>query len=72
MDASAPNKAVAPPARTTITVYGNAQTEFADTISFLEKLYKVTVIQGNDPAAVADIVVVLGSDAKSLTIPNVG
>jgi hypothetical protein len=72
MDASAPNKAVAPPARTTITVYGNAQTEFAATISFLEKLYKVTVIQGNDPAAVADIVVVLGSDAKSLTIPNVG
>lgn len=72
VDASAPNKAVAPPGKTTITVYGDAQTKFGSTIAFLEKLYKVKVVQGTDPTAVADIVVVLGSDAKTLVIPNVG
>ncbi len=74
MDASAPNKAVVSgvPAHTTITVYRDAATANPDTIAFLQKLYKATVVVGTDPRVTADIVVVLGSDARMLDIPIVG
>jgi len=74
MDASAPNKSVVSgvPAHTTITVYGDAATANPDTITFLQKLYKAKVVVGTDPRVTADIVIVLGSDAKTLVIPDVG
>ncbi len=60
------------PAHTTITVYNGAETAVTQTINYLQRLYKVQVQTKTDPTVQADIVVVLGRDAKTLTIPTVG
>lgn len=64
--------APATPAQTTITVYNGAQTKLAATIKYLQTLYGVTAVTATNPAIAADIVIVLGRDAKSLTVPTVG
>lgn len=73
VNASAPVKlAPATPQTTTITVYNGADAKVAATIKYLEKLYKVTSVQATDPKVNADIVVVLGRDARDLAVPNAG
>jgi LCP family protein required for cell wall assembly len=73
IDASAiTSLAATTPAHTKITVYNGAENRLGDTIKYLQNLYGVTVTTANNPAIKADIVILLGQDGKSLTIPNVG
>jgi LCP family protein required for cell wall assembly len=73
LDASAPNSVTkTTPAKTTITVYNGAETSLGATIAYLQQLYGVQVRMVADPTVTVDIIVTLGSDAKTLTIPNVG
>jgi LCP family protein required for cell wall assembly len=73
IDASAVTR-LAPktPTRTTITVYNGAESRLSATIKYLEKLYGVTVKTANDSAVKADIVILMGANAKSLAVPTVG
>ncbi len=73
MDASAPTKlAPATPAHTTITVYNGAETKLPATIKYLQNLYNVTVQTATNPAVKADIVILMGSDARQMTVPSAG
>jgi LCP family protein required for cell wall assembly len=73
IDASAiTSLAATTPAHTKITVYNGASNHLAATIKYLQNLYGVTVTTANDPSIKADIVILVGRDGKSLTIPNVG
>jgi LCP family protein required for cell wall assembly len=73
MDASAPTQlAPATPQTTTITVYNGAQTRLSATVKYLQNLYGVTVKTANNPSITADIVIVIGRDARQLTVPSVG
>lgn len=72
LDASAPNQAARPAARTTITVYDGAEARLPDTIAYLEALFGVTARAGTDPAVRADIVITLGRDAPVLEAEGLG
>ncbi len=73
MEASAPARANPPDAaKTVITVYNGAEAELTETIDYLQKLYKTTVVLATDPKVTVDIVVTLGADAPSLSIDAVG
>ena len=73
MDASAPTKlAPTTPAHTTITVYNGAAAKLPATIKYLQNLYGVTVQTATDPTVRADIVILMGSDARQMTVPSAG
>ena len=73
MDAS-PLAQLAPttPAATTITVYNGADTRLTATIRYLQNLYGATVKTAKSSTTKADIVIIIGMNAHSLTVPNAG
>ncbi len=73
IDASAPTQlAPTTPAHTTITVYNGAETRLSATIKYLQSLYGVTVQTATDAAVKADIVILMGRDARQMTVPTAG
>jgi hypothetical protein len=73
MEASAPVKKVATQLATTrIEVYNGAETESPETIKFLEKVYKTTVVPVTDPSVTVDFIVTLGRNAPNKEIDAVG
>ncbi len=57
------------PAKTKIVVYNGAEADLGDTIDYLEKTFKVTVVTATDPAVRADIILTIGQDTPNLTVP---
>jgi hypothetical protein len=74
IDASAPRTAAkSTPAHTQIVVYGTAAQSMAGTIVWLQRQYGVTATTAPpDPKVTADIVVTLGADAPTRTVPTAG
>lgn len=74
VDSSAPTAtARTTPAQTQIVAYGTAAQDMPDTITYLQKVFGVTVTTlPKDPRIPADIVVTLGSDARTRSIPSAG
>jgi LCP family protein required for cell wall assembly len=73
LDASAPNQRVqTQPATTKIVVYNGAESEFPETIKYLEDLFNVKVTTATDPAVTVNMVVTLGRNAPDLQIDPVG
>lgn len=72
IDASAPNRKVERPARTSIVVYNGAETDMTETIDYLEKRFDTTVTVASDPTVPVDIVITLGKNAPDLEIEAVG
>jgi LCP family protein required for cell wall assembly len=73
IEASAPVKRVANQLATTrIEVYNGAELESPETVKFLEKVYKVTVVPVTDPKVTVDYVITLGRDAPNKEINAVG
>jgi LCP family protein required for cell wall assembly len=57
------------PSKTRIVVYNGVETNLNDTIAFLEKAFKTTVVLANDPAAKADIVITTTPSTPILAPP---
>jgi LCP family protein required for cell wall assembly len=58
------------PSKTRIVVYNGAETNLNDTIAFLEKAFKTTVVLANDPAAKADIIITTTPSTPNLAPPT--
>jgi len=67
-----PKAAATTPAQTTVTVYNGAEARLQATVTYLQRVYGVTVATATDPAVKADIVIVLGRDARNLATPTAG
>jgi len=65
LGASAPNKAAATQAKTTIVVYNGADADVAGSVAYLEDLFGVKSTDATDPSMPANIVVTLGRDAPT-------
>ncbi len=73
IEASAPVKKIANQLATTrIEVYNGAEAEMPETIKFLEKVYKTTVVPVTDPTVTMDLILTLGRDAPNKEIDAVG
>jgi LCP family protein required for cell wall assembly len=57
------------PAKTVVTVYNGAETKLPETITYLEKLFGVTVKTASDPTVRTDVVIVIGRDTPDLEPP---
>ena len=73
IEASAPVKRVDNQLATTrIEVYNGAEADMTETIKFLEKVYKTTVVPVSDPSVTVDFIITLGRDAPNKEIDAVG
>jgi len=72
LEASAPNQRAAVIARTKIVVYNGAEAEMAETIAYLEDVFKLKVTLVTDPKVSVSMIVTLGKDAPALEAPAVG
>jgi LCP family protein required for cell wall assembly len=60
---------VIPPA-TSIVVYNGAEAELTETVAYLEKLFGVTAVPTEDPAARVDIVITTTASTPNLVAPS--
>jgi LCP family protein required for cell wall assembly len=58
------------PSKTRIVVYNGVEANLNDTIAFLEKAFKTTVVLANDPAAKADIIITTTPSTPTLAPPT--
>jgi LCP family protein required for cell wall assembly len=73
VEASAPVKRVANQLATTrIEVYNGAEKDMPETIKFLEKTYKTTVVPVTDPTVTVDLIITLGRDAPDKKVDAIG
>jgi LCP family protein required for cell wall assembly len=71
LTASAPiQKPDAIPPRTSIVVYNGREAELTETIAYLEKLFGVTAVPEDDPAARVDIVITTAESTPDLVPPS--